>query len=195
MGGGRPEGRHGGNVERIELEVFATGAATAFAPAECPLECFDPVGQPTFADHLRRGGDAVHHGIDHARELRATPGPRPGRPIATTGERRGGSCDIVRPIYLHPDRACALALGDVFRRPIDHLEITDDSAAADLIWRVVITGSRRVPATLHLRASPSMVVTVLELVPRRTLRWHRDQFVRDGVAAADSLARRLIDAA
>ncbi len=180
-------GRRGGTGERIELEVFATGRTTLMPP-----DVTDPLDRPTFGDHLRRGGAAVHHGLDHARELRATPGPRPGRAISASGGRRGGDCDIVRPVHLHPERAYAVALADLFRRPIDHLELADASDATDLIWRVVVTGSRRVPATLHLLASPSMVVTVLELVPLRHLRWHREQFVRDGVAAAESLARRLI---
>ncbi len=47
---------------------------------------------------------------------------------------------------------------------------------------------RSVPATLHLRATPSMVLSVLELVPRRRLRWRRDAFVAAGVEAVEALA-------
>jgi hypothetical protein len=36
-----------------------------------------------------------------------------------------------------------------------------------------------------------MVVTVLELVPQRRVRWHRRRFIRDGIAALDALAARL----
>ncbi len=46
--------------------------------------------------------------------------------------------------------------------------------------------------SLHLLAAPSMVVTVLELVPRRRLRWQRNGFVQDGIAVIDQLATRLL---
>ena len=38
-----------------------------------------------------------------------------------------------------------------------------------------------------------MVVTVLELVPRRRLRRHRDAFVRAGLDVIDALAERLCE--
>lgn len=180
-----------------EIELFATGRTVLVRPDEDP-----PVDVHHLLDQLHRAGATLHDGFDHARSLRAAPGHRPGRPTPTTicpdtTSRRGGNgCDIVRPLHLDPLRASAAAIsGRWLDHPVDHVELLDDSAAEALLWQVAIIGDRRTLATLHLLASPSMVVTVIELIPRGRLRWHRHQVVRDGVAAADTLAGELLAAA
>lgn len=179
-----------------EIEVFATGRSVLIATDDDR-----PVDIAHLADQLHRVGAALHDGLEHARSLRAVPGHRPGGTAAaapipsTASRRRGGGCDIVRPIHLDPLRASAAAIsGRWLGHPVDHVEVLDDSGAGDLSWQVAIVGDRRTPATLHLLASPSMVVTVIELIPHGRLRWHRDEIVRDGVVAADALADELVDA-
>lgn len=84
--------------------------------------------------------------------------------------------------------------GEVFADPVPHLVIDAEHVDARfLVWRVTVVGDhvRPVPATLHLLGSPSMVVTVLELVPGRRLRWGHERFVRYGVEALDELAHRI----
>jgi hypothetical protein len=176
-----------------EIEVFATGRSTLIT-----ADHDRPVDVGHLADQLHRVGTALHDGLEHARAVRAVPGHRPGRATptpSTASRRRGGGCDIVRPIFLDPLRASAAAVsGRWLGHPVEHVELLDDSGADALLWHVAIIGDRRTPATLHLLASPSMVVTVIELIPHGRLRWHRGEVVRDGVAAADVLAVELVDA-
>lgn len=173
------------------IEVFATGATTLTAPSDVP-DTHD------VAELLRRSGATLHDGYDHVRELQATPGHRPG--VRTCGLRstQRGAADVVRPVAVSPDTASAAAMsGALFDGTIPHLSVELDGAGAVgkryLVWRSTVTHGDRggVPATLHLLASPSMVVTVLELVPQRRVRWHRERFIRDGIAALDALAARL----
>lgn len=181
------DARHGG------IEVFATGTTTLTAAS-------DASDTNDVVDLLRRSGATLHDGYDHVRELQATPGHRPGvrtRGLRTTGR---GAADVVRPVAVSPDAASAAAMsGALFDGTIPHLRVELDGAGAVgrqyLVWRSTVTHGDRggVPATLHLLASPSMVVTVLELVPQRRVRWHRERFIRDGIAALDALAARLKD--
>lgn len=184
------------SAEVGEIELFATGRTVLVPP-----DPDHPVEIHHLAEQLHRAGATLHDGLEHARSLRAVPGHRPGRPTPTTtpstaGRRGGTGCDIVRPLHLDPLRASAAAIsGRWLGHPVEHVELLDDSAADELLWQVVIVGDRRTPATLHLLASPSMVVTVIELIPHGRLRWHRGEIVRDGVVAADTLADELIGAA
>ncbi len=191
--------------DTFEIEVFATGRTILIPAEERDRRDGDHPALDVVAIgmQLQRAGhavhDSLHDGFDHARAVRATPGHRPGRPIPTTpntsSRRRGGGCDIVHPIHLDPVRACAAATsGRWLGHPVDHIELLDDSGATDLLWEVEIVGHRRTAATLHLLASPSMVVTVLELIPHEPMRWRRHRFIQDGVAAAESLAGELVDA-
>jgi hypothetical protein len=183
-----------GAHEPWEFEVFPTGTTIARAPDD-----IDEAFEFGARERLRRGSAAVRDGYEHARDFHARPGHRPGGTTApVTSGRDGGDTDIVRPVLVDPLIACQLAVsGQLFAEPIDHLDIEHHSQDPDearyLVWRASLTSDhgRPVPATLHLLASPSMVVTVLELVPRRRLRWNRDRFVRDGVAAIEVLAHRL----
>jgi hypothetical protein len=179
-----------GAPEHELFEVFPTGSTIAHAP------------EPKFDDgsgmseRLRRSGEVVRDGYGHARDFHARPGHRPGGSVQATSSREGGDTDIVRPVLVDPRLASRLALsGRLFADPIEHLEIDPihPGGAKYLVWdvRLATDRGRGVPATLHLLASPSMVVTVLELVPRRRLRWNRERFVRDGVAAVEILAHRL----
>jgi hypothetical protein len=174
--------------EPAPLQLFATGSSLLVERASAPADA------TAFAELLREGGRHVRDGLDY----HARPGHRPGG-VTATGSRRGGDTDIVRPVLLDPLVAGRIACtGEVFRRPIEHLRVLpSDATEKFLAWEVLVIAphERPVPATLHLLASPSMVVTVLELVPRRRLRFGRDRFVRHAVAGIDELADRLRAAA
>lgn len=162
-----------------ELEVFATGTTSLVAIGDEPSHA---------VASLRRGMTVP--------DFHARPGHRPGTRITVTSGRAGGDTDVVRPVLIDPAIACELALsGALFDDPVEDLlmDTTGDGPSSLLTWRAVLSGRgiRRTPVTLHLRASPSMVVTVLELVPQRGVRWNRTAFVRAAVAAVETLARRL----
>jgi hypothetical protein len=133
------------------------------------------------------------------RQYHARPGPRPGATPGVTSSRAGGHTDIVRPLLVAPGIASRIVLaGDVFDLPVPHLHLDREHIDVQLlVWPVSIVGDRErpVPAILHLFASPSMIVTVLELVPTRRLRWGRERFLRYGIEAIDTLADRIERAA
>lgn len=149
-------------------------------------ECRDA----TPGDAHPEGGPGDRHDRHERDPFHARRGHRPGGPPSA---RSGGESDIVRPLLVAPEVASRIvADGAVLALPLPHLVVVggDDRF---LVWtvRVVAPHERPVPATLHLLGSPSMVVTVLELVPSRRLRWGRDRFVARGVEAMDVLARRI----
>lgn len=166
-----------------DVEVFATGDTKVHTRNEDVI-----VG--TVTDAVRRGGAAVL-------DLHARPGYRPGAKIATSSGRRTGPSDIVRPVLVDPRRACALAAdGELFRDRIDGLELDDEQADDSrqfLVWTGRMSGAHIgiVPISIHLLASPSLVVTVFELVPQERLRWHRRSFVKAGIEVVEALALRL----
>ena len=144
----------------------------------------------------------MRDGIEHARDFQARPGRRPGAaPVlaGTTSSRAGGDTDIVRPVLVSPRFASEFAItGRLFAEPVPYLSISPcaDAEQRFLIWDGVLDcAGRRHSVTFHLLASPSNVVTVLELVPCRRLRRQRQRFIDDGVAAVEVIARRLQHAA
>lgn len=173
-----------------EIDVFPTGTTIELAPDDHVL-----------AEHLRHGAAVVRSGYERARDFHARPGPRPGETVvATTSSRRGGDADIVRPVLVDPILASAVAVsGELFRPQTGRLVVDvhpDDPTEERLLaWEATLVDDdgRRTPATLHLLASPSMVVTVLELIPRRRLRWSQQRFIRHGVEALETLAGRLVE--
>ena len=174
-----------------DVEVFATGTTTITIIGDRHATGTDHRPGAT-AELLRRTGAAV-------RDVHARPGYRPGRRIATAGARRGGETDIVRPLLVRPEIAGEAATsGRMFDPPVDGfaLDATPDGRSDDLeylVWHGSLSGDhvREVPVALHLLASPSLIVTVLELVPMRSLRWNRRGFVEDGVRVVDAFADRL----
>jgi hypothetical protein len=143
-------------------------------------------------------GELVRDGIEHARDFQARPGPRPGAaPVlaGTTSSRAGGDTDIVRPVLVSPRFASEFAItGRLFAEPVPHLSVSPGADAEQrlLIWDGLLDcAGRRHSVTFHLLASPSNVVTVLELVPCRRLRRQRQRFIDEGVAAVEVIARRL----
>lgn len=173
----------GGTLDHV-IEVFPTGETMLVAPDEHPVT------------------DRFRSGLDHAFEFHARPGHRPGATSTTSpptaSARHGGESDIVRPVRADPRRACELAMtGRLFSEPVPHLTIEHHPDDVDeqraLTWDAVLTTGRhhRQPARLHLLASPSLVVTVIELVPCRRVGRHKARFIRAGVQAIDVLARRL----
>lgn len=178
---GDQSGPEPGPIERVEVELIVVGQPETPDPA---------VPGPSLAEQVRRGYEVVR---EHAAEVHAADGYRPGATPAATSTRRGGDCDIVRSMRVDPWTAASIAGSRAFRRHdhrflrFDEAERGDDRA---LTWRVIIwsQGLRPVPATLHLRAAPSMVLSVLELVPRRKLRWRRAAFIDAGVEAVEALA-------
>jgi hypothetical protein len=182
----------------VEIEVFATGTTGARPPE--PWSAPEP---PTpMRDLLRHTNEVVNEfvrdGVERSRDFHARPGPRPGVDVARS-TRQGEGTDVVRPVLVRPDLACAHALsGAWFVDPIANLEISATPGGDRyLVWDAVVQVGwhRRCPAELHLLASPSMVVTVVELVPRRRLRRRRRRFVEAAVPAIDELAGRLERAA
>jgi hypothetical protein len=172
-----------------EIVVFPTGRtiARAGSPSEEPTpEASGDVGARALALEARR-------------PFHARPGHRLGATPGTTSGRAGGHTDIVRPLLVPPGTASRIVLaGEVFEMPLPHFRIESDRFDARLlVWAVAIVGERErpVPATLHLLGSPSMIVTVLELVPCRRLRWGRERFLRYGIEAIDALAHRIERAA
>ena len=167
-----------------DIEVFATGDSLLLAPGDD--------APSAIAEFVRRTGGDYH----------ARPGYRPGVRIATTSGRRSGDADVVRPVLVDPRRACAAAIdGTLFAQPIAGLDLTSHERRTDecelLVWDARLTGDhvRAVPVTINLLASPSMVVTIIELVPQRPVRWNRNGFLVDGVATVERLAARLVAAA
>lgn len=162
-----------------ELDVFATGDTLLLAPDDAP--------EPSAL------GEAVRRA---ARDYHARPGYRPGVQIATTSGRRNGLTDIVRPVLIDPRRAGAAATeGSLFATPVPGFDLDPiERGDADyLVWHARLSGDhvRSVPVSLQLLATPSMAVTVIELTPRRRVRWNRDGFVIDGVAVTEHVAARL----
>ena len=165
-----------------ELDVFATGDTSVVASQL-------PSRPSAIGDVVRRSSAAV-------RDLHARPGHRPGTPIATTSGRRTGPADIIRPVHLDPRRAAAFALEDLFRDPIAGLTLdnrTADTQRRYLVWtgRLSSVRFRPVRVAIHLLASPSMAVTVLELVPQDSVRWSQRAFVHAGIDVMEHLADRL----
>jgi hypothetical protein len=174
-----------------ELEVFATGTTTVIAVGgdEPDLSQIGDAG--TAAELLRRTGAAML-------DIHARPGHRPGRAVATTSARRGGDTDIVRSVMVHPGIACLVATsGRLFSDPIAGFDVYEaDDADHDhryLVWHAALSGEHvsRIPVSLHVLSSPSLVVTVLEIIPQGPLRWKRTGFVRDGIEVIDRVAARL----
>jgi hypothetical protein len=169
-----------------ELDVFATGDTHLLAPDQEPPP--SSVGEA-----MRRGSAAVH-------DLHARPGFRLGTPIATTSGRRSGPADIVRPVLVDPRRAATLAQRYLFVEPVAGLDLDDRNADTErryLVWTGRLSGRQVSPVcvALHLLASPSMVVTVLELVPQGRVRWHQQAFIQVGIEVVDTLAKRLTELA
>ncbi|MDJ0769707.1 MAG: hypothetical protein QNJ12_12970 [Ilumatobacter sp.] len=179
------------------IEVFGTGSTIVHD---------DAAGDAPLSDLLRGGNAALTVGFEHARDFHAKAGHRPGAaapPLSGVASgRRGGGTDIVRPVLISPVLASELATsGRLFDEPLADLTIDHDRDADGerkyLVWNAAVRVGRRAQrdATLHLLASPSMLVTILELVPARTIRWRPGRFVRDGVRAMEGLAARLQAAA
>jgi len=169
-------------IERVEIELLAVddGASRGDRDPE----------HPSLADQVRQGYELVR---ERAGDVHAAPGYRPGEMPAVSGTRVGGDCDVVRSMRVDPWTATTIAGSRSFRRDEHrYLTFVESDASDDrvLTWKVVIASPRlrAVPATLHLRAAPSMVLSVLELVPRRRLRWRQAAFVAAGVEAVESLA-------
>lgn len=174
------------------IEVFATGTSTWQVIARPPS---DEQVHAALSDQFHRTGAVVLDAVRHARDFHARPGHRPGRVTPLSASvRRGGGTDVVRPVLVDPVHACELAVsGRLFERPVEHLDVDLPGHRDTLTWDVVLTTGRHQhhPATLCLLASPSMVVTVIELVARRRVRRSRRRFVREGITAVEELARRL----
>lgn len=182
------------------IDVFATGTTVLRVEDRSTRPAVEGPPDHHVRELVRQGGQTVRVGLAHLGDYQARPGPRPGvRPLATSA-RRGGRTDIVRPMLVHPALAVRLVCdGGLFERPVPHLRLPerDDSAERHLVWPVTIVDlrPRNVPAHLHLLASPSMVVSVLELIPSRRLRFGRGPYLAAAVPAVDELARRIERAA
>jgi hypothetical protein len=185
----------------LQLEVFATGSTIATVPEAAVAYPLDDHDGQTLSGLLKHGGDVIRDGFEHARDLQARPGHRiGGGPTFSASARSGGDDDIVRPVLVPPLFAGEFAAcGELFAAPIPHLHVAGRRGHEQqlLLWDCELHGdSGRCQVTFHLMASPSMVVTVLELVPcQRIRRRRRDRFLADGIAAMEAIAARLLAAA
>ena len=186
--------RHPGvDDEGHDVVVYATGSTVAVAPDDR-----EPTAETAVTDQFRRAATAVQEGFEHARQFHARPGPRLGAaPTSVVSNREGLSSDIVRPVLVDPRLATDLAVsGELFAEPIPKLRIEGrrlEAEPANLVWTASLrTGRmRRRAANLHVTASPSFNVTVLELIPSSRRRRGARAFLRVGLPAVEELVRRL----
>ncbi len=130
---------------------------------------------------------------------RARPGQRPGGYQDRKG-RSGGQEDVMTPVPVLPGIASrALHSGVVFSQPIPGLLIDETSLESDArgsSWKATVECGRfrRRPrkATLRAYPTPSLNLTILELVPTRPRLIHTRSFVQVGVGAIVTLSERLV---
>lgn len=180
--------------------MYATGSTiiTGPEPGQLDQPGRAPIGATPVGDQVRRAVTVLHGGVDHARRYHAKAGPRMGAtPAAIVTTREGARSEIVRPVLVDPWRAWQVAgSGQLFAEPIPRLSVdarTTPDETADAAWAASLrTGwVLRRPARLHVSASPSLNVTVLELIPARRRRIGNRSFLRVGLAVVEELAHRL----
>lgn len=174
-----------------EIEIFATGSTVVRARS----------GEPAFETwHPPAGLDSApaETRTRSARGYHARAGHRPGGaapPLGSVSVRQGRPTDIVRPIFVDPTFAAALVTDGAVLERLPHIEVLEPDGDTDqLLSRPLVVIDRlhrSIEARLHVRASPSMVVTVLELMPTCRLRLGRRRFVERSVESVDVLARRI----
>ncbi len=170
------------------LDVFAVGRDGDLVPVG---PAHDP--EPPL-DLVAVGTDA----INQLREVRATPGPRPGVVTRNRVERRGEIEDVVQPVLVRPGAVRrVLAAGDLFHEPIPGLEVDLESRQIhgdEVAWKATL-GRRRFRrgrrASLTLYPTPSANLSVIELIPARHRRFRTRQFVEAGVPVVETVGRRL----
>ena len=129
---------------------------------------------------------------------RARPGRRPGGYEDRKG-RSGGREDVMTPVAVLPGIASrVLHSGALFQHPIPGLSVDRESLESDAggsSWKATVECGRfrRRPrkATLRAYPTPSLNLTVLELVPTRPRLIHTRSFVDVGVQAIVTLSERL----
>lgn len=111
--------------------------------------------------------------------------------------RSGGREDVMAPVPVLPGVAShALHSGELFQRPIPGMTVDVESLEVDArgsSWKAVVDCGRLRPrpATLRAYPSPSLNLTILELVPTRPRLIHTRAFVKAGVGAVATISRRL----
>ena len=156
-------------------------------------------GGPGQANNPIAGYD-TEIGADHRHQLgyRARPGQRPGG-YEDRKSRTGGREDVITPVPVLPGPASrALHTGEPFREPLPGVTVDLESLKIDArgsSWNAVVDCGRfrrrRRRATLRAYPSPSLNLTILELVPNRPRLVHTRAFVNTGIDAIDTLGRRL----
>lgn len=153
------------------------------------------------ADRAWNGNTSDHDGPEQVLPTyRARPGLRPGGYEDRMG-RSGGQEDVMTPVAVLPGIASrALHSGVLFERPIPGLSVDQESLEADArgsTWKATVECGRfrRRPrkATLRAYPTPSLNLTILELVPTRPRLIHTRSFVTVGVEAIVTLSERLIE--
>ncbi len=145
---------------------------------------------------LRRANRPVAAALDQLKDLRATPGFRPGG-SGDRPERLGVLDEVMTPVLIRPSVTKTLAAsGALFTPPVPRMTVDDRSLEVSqrgLAWQVTVrTGllARR-QATLRIEASPSANLTVLELIPNKRRPLWRRAFVRAGIEVMIELSSRL----
>jgi len=147
-------------------------------------------------------GDERGDGRPAMPTYRARPGLRPGGYDDRPG-RGGGREDVVAPVRVVPGLASfALHRGELFDEPIPGLEVDVSSLKIDRrgsSWRAVVhygrIGRHHRRATLRAYPSPSLNLTILELIPVEPRLVHTRAFIRAGVPAVATLSLRLAHSA
>ncbi|MEM9467637.1 MAG: hypothetical protein AAGA90_19840 [Actinomycetota bacterium] len=127
-------------------------------------------------------------------------GPGPGQRPAVR-PRPIGTHEIFHPVLVSPMTAQALMLDGAPLHGIDALEVDHSGRKvrdATMTWPVrVDTGwiGGRYTAELCVRPSPSWVLTVVELRPRRHRRLRSRRFLRTGIGIVEEMCDRMLAAA
>ncbi|MGH9133418.1 MAG: hypothetical protein ACRDZZ_05740 [Ilumatobacteraceae bacterium] len=191
----RTRARSGAHTEAHDVVVYATGTTVITGPDPDPHQ---PDGGLPVGDQFRRAATALHDGLDHARRFHARTGPRIGaNPATVVTAREGTKSEIIRPVLLDPWRAWEVAgSGQLFAEPIPRLRIDagrSPTQATYPMWTASLRTGKVTHRTaqLHVSASPSFNVTVLELIPATRRRLGNRSFLRVGLPVIEELARRL----
>lgn len=146
-------------------------------------------------EHATRVAHRVAVGIDHVRRFRARSGPRPG--AITQDRRRGDDVEVVQTCHVRAAATEELVwTGRLRGLRISGLAFSDEphrEGRSAFVWHARLrTGPfARRAATLHITATPSANLTVLELIPDRRRVFGTRRFVSRGVRSVEELATRI----
>ncbi len=164
------------------------------------IEVHQPPDPLEVGPALRGAGRWIGDQVGQGGGYQAARGPRLG-PVVDSASRRGSSEDVVTPVLVPPGLALAESVTETaLASPVGPLTVDASPATAPReseltprSWparlRTGVVGRRS--AILRLRPSPSLNLTIIELVPTRAPWFRSKSFVRAGVPAIAELAARI----